>query len=89
MGRATDPRPERISTGAAEAVALSAVLPSAAPRSEARIGNGLDSSATIELVDFGTKNGTIFLVYAETGEKTPVVWLADEPMPGENRTKKL
>lgn len=89
FGRGAAQRLAGIPTDAGETAALSAVKPSALPRPGALAGTALDSSLTIELVDFGGKNGTIFLVYAESGEKTPVVWLADEPIPGEHRTKKL
>ena len=44
--------------------------------------------ASIESVDFGTRNGTVFMVSA--GENAiPVVWLVDEPALGGERSKLL
>ncbi|MFC1642388.1 hypothetical protein ACFL5O_06840 [Myxococcota bacterium] len=38
-----------------------------------------ETNAAIELVDFGSRTGTIFMVAAGPNVTTPVVWLVDEP----------
>ena len=46
--------------------------------SQASDPGDLIPAVAIEVVDFGSRNGTIFLVPSGE-ENTPVVWLVDEP----------
>jgi anti-sigma factor RsiW len=45
-------------------------------------------AVAIETVDFGAREGTIFLMQEGEGS-TPVVWLMDEPAPAEGRMEPL
>lgn len=45
-------------------------------------------AVSIETVDFGAREGTIFVVQEGEGS-TPVVWLMDEPTPGGARMERL
>lgn len=56
--------------------------PQAAAADEGEVG------ASIEAVDFGGGNGTIFVV-SSGPEETPVVWLMDEPPTSKGRMKPL
>jgi hypothetical protein len=48
------------------------------------------SAASIEIVDFGSSAGTIFLAGEEDGEETtPVVWVMDEPGQSPGRMEPL
>jgi negative regulator of sigma E activity len=70
---------------------LAAVLePQATSSAPDPAADEADSAPTvaIEAVDFGARNGSIFMV--PTGDTaTPVVWVMDDPAPGEGRMERL
>jgi anti-sigma factor RsiW len=88
------PRPER----GAVAPVVSVVGPSAAalPASAAPLDETeavpSEPGASIESVDFGARNGSIFMVSRGSGSgesETPVIWLMDDPPPTGHRMDPL
>jgi hypothetical protein len=68
-------------------------LPGSAPEAQepAQVTEGdvdLTPPVAIEAVDFGTRNGSIFMVGSGVGA-TPVVWVMDGPSPDEGRMPQL
>jgi hypothetical protein len=66
-------------------------FPSAGPLGEAveeTAESDPDTGASIESVDFGAQNGTIFMV-ASGPQVTPVVWLIDENAQSGGKMKPL
>lgn len=55
------------------------VVPPAPPAALAAAELSPEADVAIESVDFGGKNGTIFLVPGRDQGMTPVVWLVDDP----------
>lgn len=70
------PPHEKVRVSDSAVVAVSLPSPSVAPAEEAEAEEP-DTGASIESVDFGAQNGTIFMV-ASGPQVTPVVWLVDE-----------
>lgn len=77
--------------GASSAVAVAVGTPETEPSArghELAGSSDPETGASIESVDFGAQNGTIFMV-AGGADVTPVVWLVDEPEPARDRMAPL
>lgn len=73
---------ELVATPSAPVVSVAAVVSRPAAREP-------EPGASIEAVDFGARNGTIFMVSSGDGPATPVVWLVDEPPVSDGRVEPL
>jgi anti-sigma factor RsiW len=65
-----------------------APVPSEEPAEEQVLADSQHPAVAIETVDFGAREGTIFVMQEGEGS-TPVVWLMDEPAPAGGRMEPL